>query len=135
MTLQTLREIVEEAASALYTYKHPNVSECQDRLDEIIGAAKLGGISHDNLAHIDISRGMVNIRTTYSVRSCPQEDVYEFPEHILDAEDPIKAAAIWGLETTLSREKEKLDEARSQLRLYEKRVIDTENALATAAAN
>lgn len=135
MTEQTLREIIEEAASALYTYKHPDVSECQDRLNEIIVAAKLGGISHDNLAHIDISRGMVNIRTTYSVRSCPQEDFYEFPEHIIDADDPVKAATIWGLETKLSEEKQKLGKARSDLSMYEKHVAEAENALAAAAAN
>lgn len=135
MTEQPLREIIEEAASALYTYKHPDVSECQGRLNEIIVAAKLGGISHDNLAHIDVSRGMVNIRTTYSVRSCPQEDFYEFPEHIIDAEDPIKAATIWGLETKLAEEKQKLAKALNDLSLYEKRVTEAESALALAAAN
>lgn len=133
--MTTLREIVEEAASALDIYQHPNVAECQHRLNEIIVAAQLGGISHDNLAGININRGMVTICTTYSVRSCPQQDVYEFPEHVLDAEDPVRAAMIWGLETKLSEKKEKLDEAEAALRLYQKRVTEAENALAAASVS
>jgi hypothetical protein len=131
--MTTLREIVENAASSLGTYVHPDISECQDRLSEIIIAAKLGGISHDNLVGIEINRGKVTVHTTYSVRSCAQEGLFEFPEHILDAEDPIKAATIWGLEAELEEEIEKRDEARHTLALYEKRVTEAEKALSAAA--
>jgi hypothetical protein len=135
MSTETLREIIEEAASALNRYQNPHVSECQDRLNEIIVAAKLGGISHDHITSIDISRGMVSIYTKYSIRSCPQEDLYEFPEHIIDADDPVKAATIWGLETKLEEERQELKQARRNLNLHTKRVEAAERSLAAAAAN
>jgi hypothetical protein len=129
MSEKTLRQIIDEADDAIQTLRHPEVSEAEERLNEIIMAAKLGDISHDQLAYVRISNGKVNIRTEYSVRGCEQSDDYNFPETILDNEDPIRAATLWGLEKRLSDAQCEADAARRLLSHREEELSLARDAL------
>jgi hypothetical protein len=119
MTDKTLREIIEEAASAIDTYKHPDISEARDRLNEIIKAAGLGSIEHESIDDISFHKGNVAIRTTYSVRSCLSSEEYILPESILDDVDPVAAARRFGLQKKVDDAQEKVDEARRDLESLE----------------
>ena len=89
--MTSLREILEKAEIDLDNYKHPDVSEAQDRLNDLLVEAGLGNISQDRLEYLSIGNEKVYIVTRYSIRSCEQEDRFEFPVSVIDAEDPIAA--------------------------------------------
>ncbi len=119
MTDKTLREIIEEASSAIDTYKHPQISEARDRLNGIIKAAGLGDIERESIDSISFHKDTVAIRTTYSVRSCQGNEEYIFPESILDAADPVAAAKRFGIQKKVDDAQEKVDEARRDLESLE----------------
>lgn len=115
MTRQTLREVVEEASSAINTYKSPSIREARDALNTIIKAAGLGNLEYESIDGISIHDGTVEVNTTYSTRGCVQSGEYVFPEFLLEEADPAAAAKRWGLEMKVSAAQERVDEARREL--------------------
>lgn len=134
MTQNTLRQLIDGAAAAIRTYKHPDISECRERLDEILTAAGLGSIGSDHLTYLTLSHGTVTINTEYSVRGCEQSDEYEFPDFIIDAADPVKAATLWGAEQRTKKAKHEVDVARRALSLSESALAKAEAELNSALA-
>lgn len=124
MTDKTLREIVEEASSAIDTYKHPQISEARERLNEIVKAADLGNLEYESIDGISFYKDKVEISTTYSVRSCPMSGEYIFPASILDEADPVAAAKRFGLEKKVADAQEKADEARRDLEGHEETLAE-----------
>lgn len=135
MTEKTLREIVEDAASAINTYKNPQISDAKTRLNEIVKAADLGNLEYESIDSISFNRGTVEINTTYSVRSCPMSGEYIFPESILDEADPVAAAKRWGLEQKVAKAQEKVDESRRDLEGCEKTLAEALTELAQLDAS
>jgi len=90
-TPRTLREILEDAEARISQYKHPNIDEAKDRLNDLLVEAGLGNISHDTIEYLSIGQEKVYLLTRYSIRSCEQEDRFEFPTSVIDAQDPIAA--------------------------------------------
>lgn len=97
----TLRELIEKARADLDHFKHPDVSEVQDRIDELLKSGKRGDISRDQLVYLGFSGEELHIRTEYSVRGCHQSDDYSIPESVIDAHDPLKAMKLWSAQAAL----------------------------------
>lgn len=133
--MKTIRQLIDGAIEQIDTYRHPDTSGAEDKLNEIIVAAGLGNISHDRLAYLDIQDGKVCIRTEYSVRGCENSDYYEFPEAILDADDPIRAATEWGLKKKLGCAQQERDEARRLLAFREEAFTNAQKALSEFSAS
>ncbi|RWJ03415.1 hypothetical protein [Mesorhizobium sp.] len=110
--MSNLREIIEEAINQIDTFKYPNVSEAQERINELLKAGGLGSTGEDRIRHLSISRGLVEIGTIYSVRQCTQTDDYEFPEWIIDAPDPVQAIRKWGREKEIAKLEREVAEKR-----------------------
>lgn len=110
-----LRALLDQAESAIRTYKHPGIDEACERLDAILQAANLGGIDADEVTYLRIGRQTVSIGTTYSVRSCTQHRDFEFPTWIIDAVDPVAAARRWGLEERRRKAESEVREAEAIL--------------------
>jgi hypothetical protein len=126
---KSIRELIVEAQRAFRIYKNPGVSEAAERINELIVAAGLGNISKDRLEGISIDEGFVTVSVGYSVRGCIQSDDYEFPEMILDEEEPVKAARLWGQQKRLAEKQEALAKARETLAQCE---LEYAEALASA---
>lgn len=127
---KTLREIVEEASSAIDTYKNPSISEARNRLNDIVKAAALGNLDYESIDGISFRKDTIEINTTYSIRSCPMSGEYVFPASILDAADPVAAARRWGLQKKVDDAQEKVDEARRDLEGCEKTLSEALDELA-----
>lgn len=95
MSAVTLRELIEQAQADLDRYKHPDTTEVERRLDEILAAGKLGAISSDRLEGLSFYEGELCISTSYSVRGCSQSGEYYIPETVIDSADPIAAIKVW----------------------------------------
>ncbi len=111
MTERTLRELIEQAEADLDRFKHPNVTEVQEKLHEILMAGKVGGIAHDKLESLYFSHGELHIRTSYSVRSCSMRGEYDIPETIIDADDPVRAMKLWSARKKVADAQSEYDEA------------------------
>ncbi len=135
MTDKTLREIIEEASSAISTYKRPQISEARDRLNEIVKAAGLGDLEYESIDGISFYNDNVEISTTYSVRSCPMSGEYIFPASILDEADPVAAAKRFGLQKKVDDAQEKVDEARRDLGYCEETLAEAMAELAKLDAD
>lgn len=130
MSEKSFRQIINNAIASMHTLRYPDTEEVELRLNEILIAAKLGDISDDHLVYLDISNGKVKIRTEYSVRGCDQSDDYEFPEFIIDNENPVHAATLWGLEQRFRKANLNIEENKRLLSLAEKEYQNASNELA-----
>jgi hypothetical protein len=110
--MSTLKELINKAISDIDLYKHPDIDEAKARLDELLVAAGLGTIKGDYLSDLDMYNNKLHIRTEWSARGCANHSDYELPISILEAEDPIKAATVWGLQ-------QKIDQETAQIRTYQ----------------
>lgn len=130
MTDTSLRGLLEAAEGDLDTYRHPDVSEAQRRLNEVLEAAGLGSTGTDRITRLRVGPREVFVRTEYSVRSCICDDEYEFPVGIIDEPDPVAAARRWGLERRRKEAVGKLEEARRALAHWESELAGIEEKLA-----
>lgn len=130
MTRQTVRELVEEASSAISTYKSPSIAEAREVLNGIIKAADLGNLEYERIDGISFYDGMVEVNTTYSTRGCTQSGEYIFPETLLEETDPVKAAKRWGLQKKVDDAQERTDEARRDLVSWEETLAGAKAVLA-----
>lgn len=113
---QDLVELIDQAWSNINTYKHPNVSEVQKRLHDILMAGKLGSIGeYDRIEHLSYSAGILHINTVYSLRGCVMSDSYELPMWIIEADDPIEAVKPYSKERHVVEAQEKVNEAKRNL--------------------
>lgn len=97
-TTKTLRQLLDEASSAISIYKNPDIDELRERLNPVLEAAGLGSTGRDHIAAIDEYAGMggyFEIRTEWSARQCAQTSEYRLPVSIVDAADPLQTAAAW----------------------------------------
>lgn len=93
----TARELIDAAISEVAMHRHPNIGEAQDLLHDILQAAGLGGIAYANINSISEDTTYIHVSVSWSARSCEQEETRSFPSAVLYADDPVKAAKIWGL--------------------------------------
>lgn len=135
MSQQTLREVVEEASSAINTYTSPSIREARDALNTIINAAGLGNLEYESIDGISFHDGTVEVNTTYSTRGCVQSGEYIFPESLLDEAEPETAAKRWGLEKKVSEAQERVDEVRRELERCEESLEEAKAALAAFDAS
>ncbi len=109
---KTLRQLLDEAESAISIYKHPDLDELRPRLNEVLGAAGLGTTGSDHITAIYEHTGQggyFEIRTEYSVRCCAQSDTFCLPKSIVDAADPVQAARAWKHDKTVSDAEAEVD--------------------------
>ncbi len=132
MTDTSLRDLLEAAEGDLDTYRHPDVSEAQRRLNEVLEAAGLGSTGTDRITRLRVGPREVFVRAEYSVRSCVSDNEYEFPVTILDAPDPVAAARRWGLERRRGEAVAKVAEAKRAKERWEAELAGIEAALAAA---
>lgn len=130
MTEASLRTLLETAERDLATYRNPNVSDAQKRLNELLAAAGLGGTGTDRITCLRVGPEKVFVRAEYSVRSCISDNEYEFPTSLMDEPDPLDSARRWGLERRRRKAVKRIEEARSELERWEAELMEIEGALA-----
>lgn len=111
----SLRAILDQAAADIDRFKHPDIDEAQQRLHELIKAAGLGGIDRDTISSLDIDSTTIRLTTEWSARGCMNSSDYELPVSILDATDPVQAAAVWGADRKIQEAQNKVKEAERNL--------------------
>lgn len=129
---KTLRELIVKAEEDIDTYKYPDVSETQSRLSQILEAAGLGGIEHNELTYLGFRDGRLHIDTTYSSRGCTDSESFDIPEKIIDAEDPVREARIWGAEKRLKKAEVDLARAKRDVTYAETKLKEAHTALHSA---
>lgn len=115
-TVSPLRQLINDASSALDVYKSPNIDEALERIDALLIAAGLGSIKHDHVVRIDENSDHFEIYTEWSARGCAQTSEYELPYSIVDAADPLAAAVTWARSQAMAKAQRRIDEAESSLR-------------------
>lgn len=93
-----LRTLLDDAERQVNTYKHPNIVQFREAINEVLEAADLGSTGNDEITGIDEYDDTIRIRTIWCVRGCECSGDFELPSFIIDSEDPIKTAKIWSLE-------------------------------------
>ena len=126
----SLRDLVEKAIKDLDLYRHPNVAFVKSQLHAIMVAADIGTCgADDQIDRLDISDGFVHVRVVWSAWGCEQSGDYEFPEGILDAEDPVLMATFYGLHNKIAHHKEMQASAEREAVRYAEAVVKYEKQL------
>jgi hypothetical protein len=120
--LRSFRDLLEEAASDVETYREPDISDVTDMIDEVLKAiGGVGWIGTDEVTSLHFSgSGDLTVTTSYSVRSCAQTDRFSIPSHVIDADDPIVAGKQFGKEGRITVAKRKMKSLREELKSAEK---------------
>ena len=114
-----LRELINDAIHQINIYKHPNIDEAQKALSKILDAAGLGSIEHDQIENLSIiNDDTLFIETSWSTRGCAQTGSYQLPLNIIDVENPVKAAKIWGLNRQINENQSELSSLNSRIKWY-----------------
>ena len=125
--MTTLMELIEKAQSDLATYKHPNISEVQNRLYEIIGHGK--ALVSDPIESISVYDDYVEFTGVWSTRGCLQYQDYSIPMSVITAEDPVKAMRIYDAKKNVTNAYAAVGSALSEWKMAVKKLDDAENAL------
>jgi hypothetical protein len=88
----------------------------------VLKAAGECAIGHDTVDDITVSKAMLTIRKSYSVRCCAQTDDMSLPISILKAENPIQEATRYRLSKELVEAKTSLSAAQRALTENTKKV-------------
>lgn len=111
-----LRQLMEDAASALDCYKSPDIDEALEKIDAVLKAGSLGSIEHDRVVRIEACRDHFEIHTEWSARGCAQTSEYELPYAIVDAANPLVAAVTWARTQAIAKAQARINEAQASLR-------------------
>ena len=111
-----LRQLMEDAASALDCYKSPDIDEALEQIDAVLKAGSLGSIEHDRVVRIEACRDHFEIHTEWSARGCAQTGEYELPYAIVDAANPLVAAVTWARTQAIAKAQARINEAQASLR-------------------
>ena len=111
-----LRQLMEDAASALDCYKSPDIDEALEQIDAVLKAGSLGSIEHDRVVRIEACRDNFEIHTEWSARGCAQTSEYELPYAIVDAANPLVAAVTWARTQAIANAQARINEAQASLR-------------------
>ena len=111
-----LRQLMEDAASALDYYKSPDIDEALEKIDAVLKAGSLGSIEHDRVVRIEACRDHFEIHTEWSARGCAQTSEYELPYAIVDAANPVVAAVTWARTQAIAKAQARINEAQASLR-------------------
>lgn len=128
----SLRSILEDAESQIDLYKNPSIEEAEKLLEEILVAADLGSIAHERIVSFTITSNEVRVVTSWSARNCDQSSDYSFPTTIIDADNHIKAASIWGIEQKIRIATKHKDEAARTYQYYSDKLNEAYRQLAKA---
>lgn len=116
----TLRELLEDAAALLSTYRNPDIDEAAKRVSAVLEAAGFGTLAGERITRVFESDGFV-IYTDWS--ACGGgSSIYRLPTAVVDAPDPIQAArehkhanAVRDAEGDVRRAQTTLDNAKKRL--------------------
>lgn len=115
-----LLEMTQEAINQFDMYRYPDLDDWREHIDKVLSELGECTIGNDKIERLYLSNQSLEIRTSYSVRCCSQENDMSIPLEVLEADAPIKKAR----ETFLTKE---LAEAEYQLKLKKN---DYERAIA-----
>ena len=112
---RTLRELVDDAIHQIDLYKNPSIDEFEQRFSEILKAARLGSLEHEDIESLGEYGGNIHLTSSWSARGCHNTSDYKIPSAIIDAPDPVAAARRWGCEHRLDEARRREAMARSSL--------------------
>jgi hypothetical protein len=118
------------AESEVSIYRSANISEWIEAIDPVLKAAGECSIGRDTVDDISVSETTLTIRTSYSVRCCPQNNDMSLPISVLKADNPIQAATHYRLGNELAEAKTSLSAAQRVLTENTKKVALLEAELA-----
>ena len=113
--MSALKTLVDEAQSQLYMYRHPDIAEAKDKLNEILEILGRGSLKYDHVTSIDEEDDELVINTEYSIRCCAMTGEYKIPLSIINSDDPILEAHRWLKEQELAKKVENLRSYRDAL--------------------
>lgn len=128
------RELLDKAMGDIDVYKHPNLTEFQERLNEILEAADQPTTGRDRIESIwqNDDTKCYEIGTAYSRRGCAMNDEIELPFYVAHADDPMAAALEWKREFAINAARETVEEAQEDLDRAKRRLEAAKEELAKA---
>jgi hypothetical protein len=115
---QNLRASIGQAIRDIATYKTPDVSNVQAQLDSILRAAGLHGIAKDVLDALHFQDGDLHIDSSWGARGNICSGMKRVPESVIDADDPLAAAKLWGSDQRIKNAKGKIWQATESIENY-----------------
>lgn len=95
-------ELTENAIEQFATYRNPDIDKWVEIIDPILKAAGELTIGRDSVEYIRMSDDMLYIETSYTCRGCSNSNEMKLPRHILESDDPMKAANVHRIEKKLA---------------------------------
>lgn len=126
-----LRKLFDDARQQIDTYKHPDISEFKDEMSKVLEAAGLGSLKHEYIENITEYKDWIEIDTSWSARGCAQTSTYKLPSAIIDAEDPIREAKLYGVNKRLSDAQAEHRRYQSYVESYAAQIAKLQAELAT----
>lgn len=126
-----LRKLLDEAESQLNTYKHPDIDDFKVEMSKVLEAGGLGSLMRDCVERISEYNGRIEIDTSWSARGCAQTSTYHLPSSIVDSEDPIREAKLYGVNKRLGEAKAELSKYQSYVNDYAAKVAALQAELTT----
>lgn len=130
-----LRVLLEQAASDLQKYSHPDIALAKEHLCEIISSTHGINIAHDTIEQIDFEDDLVSIKVSpygalpRSSRSLSRSETISIPVSIVDAIDPIKQSKIIGIQRQISEALVIKERVIRDLKKLDDEIVDLEAAL------
>lgn len=124
--MNSLRDLVDEASSRLAKKApEPDLSQAKARLHEILIAAGKPGIEDHVLAAIRSRGDFLEVETQWGCRGSVQSEEVEIPLAVIDADDPIAEARLWGI-------RDRIAKAATLVREHRRELEEAENDLLSA---
>lgn len=126
-----LRKLLNEAQHQINTYKHPDIDDFQAAMSEVLEAAGIGSLKHDCIEGISEYNGRIEIETSWSARGCAQTSTYSIPSAVIDSENPLREAKLYGVTKRLSEARAELSKYQSYVNAYSAKVAELQAELTT----
>lgn len=120
----SLRNLIDEASSHVKPAA-PDLSEARDRIHELLVAAGKPGISDHHLASIKFRSSTIEVRTEWGSRGIVHDEEIEIPLSVIDAEDPVFEAKLWGI-------RDRIAEASARAKTHRRELTEAESDLHAA---
>jgi hypothetical protein len=122
----SLRNVIDEASSHIPAKAAaPELSEAKARIHEILIAAGKPGIKDHVLVDLKHRQNAIEIRSEWGSRGFVHDEEIEIPLSVIDAEDPLAEARLWGI-------RERIAEASARVKTHRRELAEAEDDLHVA---
>ena len=127
-----LRVLLEQAAHDLEKYSFPDIENAEDALRQVILGAENFDIEDGWLLSIEEVNDVFYVKVVRhrgGYRNYEAADEIGIPSWIIDADDPVKTAKIYGLKRQIQERIDRRERIHDTLKILDDEIVDLEGSL------